>query len=153
MRAQAEQEELNAVLLQSLSEIQSTCNKVQPLVMQDYNNQEKLKIPSDVQKHGPTHSNVGRSSSKKRHRDAKRSRASGDTSTESSSGKTTTEELSNSDTRSSVPKKKKKRHSQSSLTEEFKKAKPPTFDGEIKKGEEVEAWLLGLRSIFEYTIT
>jgi hypothetical protein len=44
--------------------------------------------------------------------------------------------LSNSETGSSVPKKKKKRHSQSSLTEEFKKEKPPTFDGEIKKGEE-----------------
>jgi hypothetical protein len=56
--------------------------------------------------------------------------------------------LSNSDTGSSVPRKKKKRHSQSSLTEEFKKAKPPTFDGEIKKGEEVEAWLLGLKKYF-----
>jgi hypothetical protein len=56
--------------------------------------------------------------------------------------------LSNSDIGSSVPRKKKKRHSQSSLTEEFKKAKPPTFDGEIKKGEEVEAWLLGMRKYF-----
>jgi hypothetical protein len=56
--------------------------------------------------------------------------------------------LSNSDTGSSVPKKKKKRHSQSSLIEEFKKENPPTFDGEIKKGEEVEAWLLGLRKYF-----
>jgi hypothetical protein len=57
-------------------------------------------------------------------------------------------ELSNSDTGSSIPKRKRKRHSQSSLTEEYKKAKPPTFDGEIKKGEEVEAWLLGLKKYF-----
>jgi hypothetical protein len=56
--------------------------------------------------------------------------------------------LSNSETGSSVPKKKKKRHSKSSLTEEFKKEKPPTFDGEIKKGEEAEAWLLGLKKYF-----
>jgi hypothetical protein len=32
--------------------------------------------------------------------------------------------------------------------EDFKKAKPPTFDGEIKKGEEVEVWLLGLKKYF-----
>jgi hypothetical protein len=38
----------------------------------------------------------------------------------------------------------RKMHSKSSLYEEFKKKNPPTFDGEIKKGEEVEAWLLGL---------
>jgi hypothetical protein len=39
--------------------------------------------------------------------------------------------------------RKKKRHSQSSLIEEFKKAKLPTFDGEIKEGEETKAWFLG----------
>jgi hypothetical protein len=33
--------------------------------------------------------------------------------------------------------------------EEFKKAKPPSFDGEIKKGEEAEAWLLGLKKYFK----
>jgi hypothetical protein len=83
----------------------------------------------------------------------RKGRSGGSISTESSSGKTTSEELSSSDTGSSVPRKKKKRHSQSSLTEEFKKAKPPTFDGEIKKGEEVEAWLLGMKSIFGYITT
>jgi hypothetical protein len=35
------------------------------------------------------------------------------------------------------------------LTEEFKKDKSPTFDGEIKKGEEVDAWLSGLRKYFK----
>jgi hypothetical protein len=34
------------------------------------------------------------------------------------------------------------------IHEEFKKAKPPSFDGDIKKGEEVEAWLLGLKKYF-----
>jgi hypothetical protein len=28
------------------------------------------------------------------------------------------------------------------------KTKPPTFDGEIKKGEEFEAWLFGLNKYF-----
>jgi hypothetical protein len=65
-------------------------------------------------------------------------KVSGDTSTKLSSGNTTTEEFSNNGIGSSVP-KKKKRHSMSSLIEEIKKAKPPTFDGEIKKGEEVVA--------------
>jgi hypothetical protein len=50
--------------------------------------------------------------------------------------------MSNSGTASSVPKKKKRRNSQSSLTEEFKKDKSPTFDGEIKKGEQVEERML-----------
>jgi hypothetical protein len=30
----------------------------------------------------------------------------------------------------------------------LKKAKPPSFDGEIKKGEEAKAWLLGLKKYF-----
>jgi hypothetical protein len=31
---------------------------------------------------------------------------------------------------------------------EFRKAKPPSFDDEIKKGEEEKAWLLGLKKYF-----
>jgi hypothetical protein len=53
---------------------------------------------------------------------------------QSSSGKATAKEPSNRDTGSSVPRKNKKRHSQIYLIEYFKKDKPPTFDGEIKKG-------------------
>jgi len=34
------------------------------------------------------------------------------------------------------------------LPDEFKKAKPPTFDGEMKKSQDVEAWLLGMRKLF-----
>ena len=36
-------------------------------------------------------------------------------------------------------KQKKKKTSKSHKFEEFRKAKPPSFDGEIKKGEEAEA--------------
>jgi hypothetical protein len=72
------------------------------------------------------------------------SKSSGSISTGSYSKKISFEELSSSDTGMSVP-MKKKRCSLSSLTEEFKKAKLPTFDGEIKKGEEVKGWLLGLK--------
>jgi len=32
---------------------------------------------------------------------------------------------------------------------EFKKSKPPTFEGDLKKLEDVEAWLLGMRKLFE----
>jgi len=31
--------------------------------------------------------------------------------------------------------------------EEFKKAKPPNFDGEVKKSQDVEAWLLGINKL------
>jgi hypothetical protein len=45
-------------------------------------------------------------------------------------------------------KQKKQKTSKSHKFEEFRKAKPPSFDGEIKKGEEAEAWLLGLKKYF-----
>ena len=32
---------------------------------------------------------------------------------------------------------------------EFNIIKPPTFDGESKKGHEAEAWLLGMRKYFQ----
>jgi hypothetical protein len=35
------------------------------------------------------------------------------------------------------------------LQGELKRLKPPTFDGEHRKGEEVEAWLLGMRKYFQ----
>jgi hypothetical protein len=31
---------------------------------------------------------------------------------------------------------------------ELRKIKPPTFDGENKRGEDFEAWLLGIRKYF-----
>ena len=35
------------------------------------------------------------------------------------------------------------------ISGEFKKTKPPTFNGEIEKGEEFEAWLSGMKSYFQ----
>jgi hypothetical protein len=37
------------------------------------------------------------------------------------------------------------------LEGEFKKIKPSTFDGESRTGEEVEAWLLDIKSISKST--
>ena len=34
------------------------------------------------------------------------------------------------------------------MSDEFKKAKPVTFDGEMKKSQDVEAWLLGMKKFF-----
>jgi hypothetical protein len=44
---------------------------------------------------------------------------------------------------------KKRKHSKSHNLEEFRKVKPPSFDGGINKGEEVEAWLFGLKKYFK----
>jgi hypothetical protein len=45
-------------------------------------------------------------------------------------------------------KQKKKKTSKGHKFEEFRKAKPPSFDDEINKGEESEDWLLGLKKYF-----
>ena len=34
------------------------------------------------------------------------------------------------------------------MPDEFKKVKPPTFDGEMNKPWDTEAWLLGMRKFF-----
>ena len=49
---------------------------------------------------------------------------------------------------SSEGRHKKKRKYKDELTGEFKKLKPPTFDGEVKNGEESEAWLFGMKKYF-----
>ena len=43
----------------------------------------------------------------------------------------------------------RKKHHRHRSRDEFKKAKPPTFDGEIKIGQEAEAWLLGIKKYFQ----
>ena len=42
----------------------------------------------------------------------------------------------------------KRKYSKGRDPEEFKKSKPHNFDGEIKKWEEAEAWILGLKKYF-----
>ena len=44
---------------------------------------------------------------------------------------------------------KRKRHCKKNSYGEFQKAKPPTFDGEVKNGQEAEAWLLGMRKYLQ----
>ena len=41
------------------------------------------------------------------------------------------------------------RRYQNHSRDEFKKERPPTFNGEIKNGQEAEAWLLGMRKYFQ----
>jgi hypothetical protein len=48
-------------------------------------------------------------------------------------------------------KRNKRKHSKSHDPKEFKKDKPrPTFDGEIKEGEETKVWILGLKKYFKF---
>jgi hypothetical protein len=44
--------------------------------------------------------------------------------------------------------REKRKKYQSFLTKEFKKARPPTFDGEINKGKDFEAWIFNLKKYF-----
>jgi hypothetical protein len=67
---------------------------------------------------------------------------------QSSSQKTISANQTSSGTESSISKKRKRKKSHSFMTEEFKKVKPPTFDGEIKKGEEFKAWLFSIKKYF-----
>ena len=47
------------------------------------------------------------------------------------------------------PTRKHKRSGMDELKGEMNKIKPPTFDGEHKKEEDVETWLLGMRKYFQ----
>ena len=56
---------------------------------------------------------------------------------------------SNRDTSSSYRKRKRRRHHRDHSQDEFKKDKPPTFDGEVKTRQEAESWLLGIKKYFQ----
>ena len=43
----------------------------------------------------------------------------------------------------------RKRCHQNLSHDEFNKARPPTYNGEIKNGQEVEAWLLGMKKYIQ----
>ena len=97
VKAQEEQHQLNAAILQSLTDLQK-------------------KIDS------------GREGSKSSTRRRRRN-SSGPSDSEESSG----------DTSSSSHKRKRRRHHKDRSRDEFRKVKPPTFDGEIKTGQEAES--------------
>jgi hypothetical protein len=128
MKEQEKQTEINAVLLQSLSDLQ-----------------RQMQHEPEMQNRGRVSGHTERSTSRKVHPRGKGPVP--DDSTEKEAGDS--EGSSSSRTSSySQKKQKKQKTSKSHKFEEFKKAKPPSFDGEIKKGEEAEAWLLGLKKYF-----
>ena len=61
-----------------------------------------------------------------------------------SSGSSDSKE-SSGDSSSSSHKRKRRRHHRDRVRDEFKKAKPPTFDGEVNIGQEVKSWILGIK--------
>ena len=58
-------------------------------------------------------------------------------------------EISIEDSGSSSHRGRRKRRYQNCSRDEFRKEKPPTFNGEVKTGQEAEAWLLGIRKYFQ----
>ena len=65
-----------------------------------------------------------------------------------SSGSSDSKESSR-DSSSSSHKIKIKRHHRDHSKDEFKKAKPPMFNGEVKTRQEAEAWFLGIKKYFQ----
>jgi hypothetical protein len=130
MKEQEKQTKINAVLLQSLSDLQ-----------------RQMRHELEMQKHGRISGHTERSTSRKVHPRGKGPVP--DDSIEKEAG--SSEGSSCSRTSSySRRKQKKQKASKGHKFEEFRKAKPPSFDGEIKKGEEAEAWLLGLKKYFRF---
>jgi hypothetical protein len=102
---------MNLMLHQILLEIQNHLQQVPTTSDVELQQLERLKTPLGAIKHGLIHRNVGRSSSKKRHQDARKRKSGGSIFTEFSSRKHTSKDLSSSDIGSSFPKRKKKVHS------------------------------------------
>ena len=65
------------------------------------------------------------------------------------SSRSSDSEESSGDSRYYSHKSKRKRCHRDRSQDEFKKAKPPTFDGEVKTRQEAEAWLLGIKKYFQ----
>jgi hypothetical protein len=146
IKEQEKQTKINAVLLQSLSDIQRQLQHGPDTSHVDRRQTKRSRSPPEIRKHGPLSGRTGRSTSRKV-QPGDRGQAS-----DESSGKETGDSEGSSSSRissHSQRKQKKRKHSKSHNLEEFRKAKPPSFDGEIKKGEEAEAWLLGLKNISE----
>jgi hypothetical protein len=128
MKEQEKQTEINAVLLQSLSDLQ-----------------RQMQREPKMQNRGHVSGHTERSTSRKVH-----PRGKGPVPDDSTEKEFSDSEGSSSSRISSYSRRKQKKQktSKSHKFEEFRKAEPPSFDGEIKKGEEAEAWLLGLKKYF-----
>ena len=112
IKAQEEQHQLNAAMLQSLTALQRKIESGQGTVIPEGN----------------------KSSTRRRRRTTSRSSNS---------------EESNGDSSSSSHKGKRRKHNRDRSQDEFKKAKPPTFDGDRKTGQEAKSWLLGIKKYFQ----
>ena len=112
IKAQEEQQQLNAAILESLADL-------------------KKKIDSGQSTTRPEGS---KSSTRRRRRNSN-----GSSDSKESSG----------DSISSSHKRKRRRHHRDHSWDEFKKDKPPTFDGEVNIGQEAKAWLLGIKKYFQ----
>ena len=111
IKAQEEKNQLNATMLQILTDIQRRMNsgdqKVRP---------EGSKSSTRRRKISPSESSESKGST--------------------------------GDSSSSSHRNEKKRHYKNHSRDEFKKEIPPTSNGEIKNGQEVESWILGIKKYF-----
>jgi hypothetical protein len=143
------QTKINAVLLQSLSDIQRQLQHELETSHVDRRHKKRSQNPPEIRKHDSISDPTGRSTAKKVQHGG-RGHSSGE-----SSGKEADNSEGSSSSRAnshSQRKGKKRKHSKTHGREELKKTKPPYFDGDIKKGEEEEAWLLGLKNYFRVVI-
>jgi hypothetical protein len=104
-----------------------------------------IQSPPEIRKCGPISGHTKKSTSRKVQPGGRRH------SSRESSGEETGNSKGSSSSKSSSHSQRKgkyRKHSKSHDPEEFKKTKPPSFNGEIEKGEEAEAWLLGLKKYF-----
>jgi hypothetical protein len=146
IKEQEKQKEINADLLQSLSDIQRKPQLGPAASHVEKHHTKKIASPPEIQKHGPESDHTRRSTSKKAQHGAKRH------SMEDSSGEDTNnskESFSGKTSSHSQTRGKKRKNSKSRDPEGFKKSKTPTFYGDIKKGEEENFWLLGLNKYFK----
>jgi hypothetical protein len=128
IKEQEKQTEINAVLLQSLSDIQRQLQHGPDTSHMDQRQTKRSRSPPGMWKRGLLSGHTGRSTSRKVH-----PRDKGQASDDSSGKETSDSEGSSSSRTSSYSqrKRKKRNHSKNHNLEEFKKAKPPSFDGEI----------------------
>jgi hypothetical protein len=107
----------------------------------DRRHKKRSQIPPEIQEHDSISDHIGRSA---------QLGGRGHSSVEPSKKEAGKSEVSSSSRASSHSQRKgkKRKHSKNHDPKEFKKSKPPSFDGEIRRGEEAEVWLLGLKKYF-----
>jgi len=109
----------------------------------------KLKGPQVEETKGPISSTAGTGKLKRKTSEQTSSSSEAD-SAENNGVNQDQGDSSSSGTRSSEPRKLRKKHKHyDEISGEFKKIKPPVFNGEVETGEEAEAWLSGMHKYFQ----